>query len=187
MARLWLATLAFERPVALIPPPSPVRARLWAIDIIFDEAINEYAVLLSTVDDADHPAQLMCQLDFTNGAKSCNVWRDRGFPLVDAIISISPDKNELKICASCFLGPEEMNYGATLISIKNIMLVNNLGTSAELSIPYEQQLQVPDSAFAATRLEEGYRLAAAALSREGNQKGGITIQVGSSLAEPGTA
>ncbi len=154
MARFWLATLAFQRPVALIPPPSPVRARFWAIEIIFDEAINEYAVLLSTVDDAGQPAKLMCQLGFANGAKSCNVWRDRGFPLVDAIIRVSSDKSELAICAPCFLEPDEMHYEATLISIKNIMLVNNLGTSAELSIPYEQQLQVPESAFPATRLDE---------------------------------
>lgn len=155
MARFWLATFEFERPTApilsLAEPFAPADARKWAIEVIEDG--KEIAVLVSTVDDADNPKRLVCQIGFANGSKSCSVWRDRGFPLVDAIIKV--DRGDLTVCvtvcAACFLAPPEMNYEAKLISIKNIPL-DDAGSFAELATLYEQKLLVPDSAFPATRI-----------------------------------
>lgn len=160
MATFWLATFRFERPAApkgsiIAEPLSGADVRAWAIEIILDEANNEFAVLFSTVDDANHPTKLVCQIGFANGSKSCSVWRDRGFPLVDAIINVNQDKGDLTVRAPFFLlDAPEMKYEAELISIKNILPLKDSGSSAQLTTSYEQKLLVPDSAFPATQFDE---------------------------------
>jgi hypothetical protein len=156
MAKFWLATFEFERTAALMPsvaePLAGAGSRAWAIEIIYDEAVKEFAVLFSTVDDTNHPTKLVCEFGFANGSKSCSVWRDRGFPLVDAIIK--EGGGDLTVCAACFLKPQDMKYEVDLISIKNIMPIDYSDSLAELATSYEQKLQIPNSAFPATRITE---------------------------------
>jgi hypothetical protein len=161
MPHFWLATFDSD-------PPFPARPSLaepfaggdvttWAIEVIVDDAGEEMAVLFSTVDNAYSPAQLKCQLGFANGAKTCSVWRDRGFPLVDA--NITRKEGALIVFAPCFL-PEsaEMSYREALLSIKGIP-PNGAGSPAEaapaateLAPVYKQKLEVPDSVFPATKI-----------------------------------
>ena len=63
------------------------------------------AVLLSSVADPNKPEALSCHVGFTNGAKACNVWLDRGFPLVDADHKHGSDGG--LAVRSPFFGPEQ--------------------------------------------------------------------------------
>jgi hypothetical protein len=160
MPKFWLATFESDPPMALRPslaePLAAAGARAWAVEVIRDDVPpKEIAVLFSTVDDANHPTTLECQVGFANGSKSCNVWRDRGFPLVDAIINVS-QTGDVTVSVSCFLkNSAEMNYEALLITIRNIVVpLNDAGSSAVLDALYTQKLEVPDSAFPATEIVE---------------------------------
>jgi hypothetical protein len=164
MARFWLATFAFEQSMAseasAAEPLATADARAWAVEVIHDEVLDEnnetrdeYAMLLSTADSADNPEKLVCRIGFANSCKSCSVWHDRGFPLIDAIIK-RKDSN-LSACSPCFLVPPAMDYAAELISIANILLNNRSpGTiTSKLNASYEQKLKLPDVAYPATRIE----------------------------------
>ena len=165
MARFWLATFAFEQHMASVAsaaePLAAADAHAWAIEVIHNkvpdengELRDEYAVLFSTVDSAVDPKKFVCQIGFANGSKSCAVWHDRGFPLVDAIIE-SRKHSGLSVRSPCFLKPPAMNYTADLISIVGIMPTNRSDGSVwrEFATSYEQKLKVPDVAYPATRIE----------------------------------
>ena len=164
MARFWLATFALKQQAAsaasAAEPLAAADALAWAVEVIHDDVLDEngerrdeYAVLFSTVDSADDPKKLVCRIGFANGSKSCGVWHDRGFPLVDAIIERRD--SDLSVRSPCFLDPPEMNYTANVVSIANIMPAASSGISAsrEFTAAYEQKLQVPDVAYPATRIE----------------------------------
>jgi hypothetical protein len=127
MAEFWLATFKLD------PGPDPMRtaamplaadATAWAIEVIRKD--DEFAVLFSTVDDATHPKTFQCRIGFANGCKSCNVWRDRGFPLMDAVIT--HDADVLRVQSPCFLDSPALDYEAELIRITGAMLDYSLGS-----------------------------------------------------------
>lgn len=154
MAKFWLATFKFDpftAPVSLAAQPLAVAgARAWAIEVIYEETLDEYAVLFSTVDDPVNPAKLTCRIGFANGAKSCSVWYDRGFPLVDASIH-STDDGGLLVSSPCYLTSPEMDYDTKVIAIPGAMLADGSGSRAASFAPtYEQSQQTPDSVFPAT-------------------------------------
>jgi hypothetical protein len=124
-------------------------ARVLAVEVIKDG--GEYAVLFSTADDADDPRSLVCRIAFSNGAKPCGVWRDRGFPLVDAAIEHDSEKGVLKVRAACFRQAESMEYDEPLVTLTGIDFEQK-GPPGKLAAKYVQLQQAPDSASPATRL-----------------------------------
>jgi hypothetical protein len=151
MAKFWLATFAPQAAQAAAPISSPVAApdKLggWAIEVIHEE--SEFAVLLSKVDNIKAPKKLQCALGFANGAKASSVWRDRGFPLVDAIIDNSD--NVLQVRSACFLVSDEIDYDVELISIPGITVPDPSGERVEPpEASYEQSQEAADYAFPAT-------------------------------------
>src|SRR6478672_8654213 len=103
MANFWLATFELDQhkdPVSSSATPLAAEdARAWAIEIIQEN--DEFALLFSTVDNPLFPTKLQCRIGFANGSKSCSVWRERGFPLVDA--AIKHDRDGLHVYSPCFL------------------------------------------------------------------------------------
>ena len=94
--KFWLGTYALD-PAATATrstaePMLSTDVSAVAIEVIEYEDSNNIAVLLSTLIDANSPEQLECRIGFANGATASNDWRDRGFPLVDAIIVREGDK-----------------------------------------------------------------------------------------------
>jgi len=151
MARFWLATFKLDPPTATLSsaasPLAATDALGWAIEVIQEN--EEIAVLFSTVDDPISPGKFQCRIGFANGSKSCSVWRDRGFPLVDAIIKF--DHDGLRVQSPCFLDSSELEYEAELIVIDGAMLDTAQNTpAAALTVSYEQSQQAPDYAFPAT-------------------------------------
>jgi hypothetical protein len=154
MPQFWLAT--FELPA----PPSQGgelsligESRYLAVEVLRDG--DEWAVLFSTVDNLAVPQMLECRLGFTNVAKACNVWLDRGFPLVDAAIDVD-SQGVLKIVSPAFRGDQSvMQYEDELIKISPVQLPAAAprsrrrparSTSADAIGPvYHQLLEVPDS------------------------------------------
>jgi hypothetical protein len=153
MAKYWLATFVPDpamsaRAVAQVAPADSAAG--WAIEVIQEEQLGEFAVLLSRVDDVRAPKKLQCVVGFANGSKASSIWRDRGFPLIDAIID-NPDTKELHIRSACFLEPDEINYDAPLISIPGMTVVPPHGDHVDPPpAVYEQSQEAPDYAFPAT-------------------------------------
>ena len=69
-----------------------------AIEILRED--RRWAVLVSAVDDLQNPTYLECLIAFTNAPDPGNLWHDRGFPLVDAAITL--DKGALVVASPCF-------------------------------------------------------------------------------------
>ncbi len=153
MAKFWLATFELVAPEAsarsAAVPLAAADARAWSIEIIHEESIDEYAVLFSTADDLINPTKLACRIGFANGAKTCSIWRDRGFPLVDAIIE-KGDDGRLHVRSPCFSDSVEMDYDVELVSIAGTMFAAGSSYGASLGASYEQSQQAPDYAFPAT-------------------------------------
>jgi hypothetical protein len=150
MARFWLATFKLDSPTATQPsaasPPAATEAPAWAIEVLLEG--EEIAVLISTVDRAIPPTKFNCRVGFANGSKSCSVWHDRGFPLVDANIKF--DRDGLRVQSPCFLHSTELEYETELIVIAGAMLdMAKYPPAAPLTVSYEQSQQAPDYAFPA--------------------------------------
>src|SRR5712691_5181656 len=92
--QFWLATFDLSSPPdhSLIGPILTPGTSSLAIEVLHNANEDEWAVLFSSVDDPMEPKRLKCMIGFTNAAKACNVWLDRGFPLVDAAIAWSGGK-----------------------------------------------------------------------------------------------
>jgi hypothetical protein len=104
---------------------------------------NDWAVLISTVDNLV-PTSATCLVGFTNVAKACNLWLDRGFPLVDADIR-QGQPGELKIVSPRFVGDtSEMVYEKELFAISGIDLARQGTLSNSLQVTYNQFFQSPD-------------------------------------------
>jgi hypothetical protein len=147
MPRFWLATFtvappaADEGPAAILAPASPNLA----IEVLGDPGGPEYAVLLSTVDDPRHPRALTCLLGFTNAAKACNIWHDRGFPLVDA--RIERDKaGTIRVFSPYFGGEAPMRYDSLLLTMTGMAVESPPGAEEALETRYDQVLAAPDAA-----------------------------------------
>jgi hypothetical protein len=149
MTRFWLSTFTVPpAPAADAPPPSsPILAagvRNLAIEVLAEPGQPGYAILFSKVDDPKQPKALTCLIGFTNAAKACNVWRDRGIPLIDATI-VSDDAGTLRVF-SPFFGPEPaMQYEAPLFTLAGVRF-EPYGEEDTLETRYQQALEAPDGA-----------------------------------------
>jgi hypothetical protein len=155
MAKFWLVTFAYQT----AQDPAPISSQIvasdqsagWAIEIIQEEEQGEIAVLLSKVDNIEAPKKLQCVVGFANGAKASSIWRDRGFPLVDAIIENLPNA-PLRVRSACFLGSDpQIDYDVELISISGITQPAPSGRRVDPpDASYEQSQEAADYAFPAT-------------------------------------
>jgi hypothetical protein len=164
MARFWLATFEPKagRPRRPLPPavqPFPSLAAplvssddlALAVEVIEDK--GEYAVLFSVVDDPKTPTEFTCRIGFANGAKSCNVWTDRGFPLLDAAIERTKD-NVIAVHSPCFVGTNPaMQYKRETVLVAKLPRISRAPKSTLLSgAEYKQALRTPDIASPATHI-----------------------------------
>ena len=151
MPEFWLGTyrLAKKEPPSgsIAEPILSAGLETLAIEVIRDAA-GEYAVLFSSADNATDATELQCRLGFANGAKACNVWRDRGFPLVDAHIAFDGNKT-LTIHSPYFGAPGAMQYDSVLIRIEGVTF-SSARPGKQLDRFYRQNQQAPDSAWPAT-------------------------------------
>jgi hypothetical protein len=155
MAQFWLGTFDVKPPLHAKPSPAaPILAtgtRMLAIEVVREGA--EFAVLFSTVDDLQEPRRLTCRLAFANGCKTCNIWRDRGFPLVDARITCRG--KSLQVISPYFPGVDsdpsnEMQYEVAFLTITGIEFAPQQRSKLALSTQYDQFHEAPDSATPAT-------------------------------------
>jgi hypothetical protein len=152
MAQFWLATLAIadikaEEP---IKPILPIGTTTLAIEALRDG--DGWAVLFSSADDPKNPAVLTCHFGFANTAKACNVWLDRGFPLVDAAIDLDA-AGKLTIVSPFFGTATEMQYDAPILTIAGVTIPppasgapSSQAGPSKLQPAYRQQVQTPDAA-----------------------------------------
>ena len=141
MARFWFATFEAAQP----------NGSGLAIEVF--ENGSEYAVLFCTVDNPNKPAKVTCLVGFANGAHSCAVWCDRGFPLVDAVVKRQNDR--IQVSAACFLNSAAaIDYEAEVASIIGIAPEDASGRTERLVLSYEQSLMTPHSVFPATWLTQ---------------------------------
>ena len=181
MARFWLATFEPKagRPRRPLPPAvqpflSPAAPLIssddlpLAVEIIEDK--GEYAVLFSVVNDLEAPTEFTCRIGFANGAKSCNVWTDRGFPLVDAAIERTKD-NVIAVHSPCFVGTNSaMQYKRETVLVAKLPRISRVPQSTLLSrTEYKQALRTPDIASPATHIGS-VAIAWAPLSRSNVKK-----------------
>lgn len=122
MAQFWLATFTVnaspdDSAVASVFPP---RTPHLAIEVLRNG--EEWAVLISSVDDPLRPATLTCHLGFVNVAKACNVWLDRGFPLIDADIRMD-QPGVISIVSPFFVRDQSvMQYEQQMLSLSGVEL-----------------------------------------------------------------
>lgn len=118
-------------------------ARRLALEVLRDDQSGQYGVLLSNADLFDSRGVLSCCIGFANGAKACSVWRDRGFPLIDA--RIWEDEKGLHV-ASPFFGPraKKQSLQQTLLDIRGVDLEKKAGPKALMDWRYDQQQWAPD-------------------------------------------
>jgi hypothetical protein len=175
MARFCLATWKLNPPVdrpGLPAEPIAIQgAAAIAVEVIEDGEF--FAVLFSTVDKIDHPEDLECRIGFVNGTKACSVWRDRGFPLVDATIELKGDS--LHITTPHFaVEPGAMQYEEMFISIDGIRFQDGADPKATFHSNYNQNQEAPDAVRPATLV-----------SRRGIQWRAERSSVAHSKLEPG--
>jgi hypothetical protein len=151
MPRFCLATWKLDSPVdrpgLAAEPIAMLGTAAIALEIINDG--DFFAVLFSTVDDVEQPKNLECRIGFVNGTKACSVWRDRGFPLVDATIELKGDS--LRVTTPHFaVEPGAMQYEELFISIDGIRLDEGTDPKATLHSWYNQNQEAPDAVSPAT-------------------------------------
>ena len=87
-----------------------------------------------------------CLLGFTNGAKACNIWRDRGFPLLDASIN-RQEGGELRVCLPLFREETSMQYDTPLFTLSGVGIGDgSQAVDAMIAPSYRQFIAAPDSA-----------------------------------------
>jgi hypothetical protein len=150
MASFWFATFR-PSPTALlrsVAVPLAAEVKTWVVEVIAEG--EERAVLLSTTNSS--LGTLECRLGFANGGKSCTVWRDRGFPLMDAAITF--DNGIVSVRSACFLADPAIRYDVELIRINGVTLDAQQGKALAGSFPvsYRQSQTAPDFAYPATRV-----------------------------------
>jgi hypothetical protein len=150
MAQFWLATFDNDNASAddsIAAPMLPPGTSHFAIEVLREG--DEWAVLFSSIDDPRTPGVLTCHLGFANGAKACNVWLDRGFPLVDATIAMDA-AGVLSVVSPFFSRGSLMQYETQLLALSGIAVGSAAAaprkTPGSLAPSYRQQLQAPDAA-----------------------------------------
>lgn len=155
MARFCLTTWKLASPVdpsgLAAEPIAMLGTATIAIEVIHDDENDIFAVLFSAVEDVERPNNLECRIGFVNGTKECSLWRDRGFPLVDAKIELVGEKL-LRVTTPHFaVEPGAMQYEELYISIDGIRFDNNPDDpKASLSSLYSQNQEAPDAVSPAT-------------------------------------
>ena len=151
MAQFWLATFDVDPPEkdAAVAPPSARAGELrrLAIEILHQD--GEWGVLFSRADSLEAPRDLTCLMAFTNAAKACSVWRDRGFPLVDATIVEHDGHVAVDVASPFFRGESEMQYESQLFRLSGLTFDPAAGqpeSNQTLSSRYCQELRAPDAA-----------------------------------------
>lgn len=154
MARFWLGTWRLDAPLAATgriaePIVAADGADILALEIVRDA--DSFQVLFSAANDVSAPSVLKCRVGFCNDADACNVWRARGFPLVDAVIDVQD--GWLRIESPFFAADASMRYGEMLISVKGLDLdaAPRAGAEPLAGCVYEQLQLSPDPARPATR------------------------------------
>jgi hypothetical protein len=150
MTRFWLATFAVDIATesSAVGPILNAGSPNLAMEVLRDK--DEWAVLFSSVDNLSKPTWLTCLIGFTNMAKPCNVWLDRGFPLVDAIFT--HNKNGLSVVSPLFQSGQVMHYETELFALSGINFDAPLPARSStdkketLKPTYRQHLQTPDGA-----------------------------------------
>jgi hypothetical protein len=148
--RFWLAVFDIggrRRADAVAAQPILYsKARRLALEIVRDEASGQIGVLLSNADLLDSRGVLTCCIGFANGAKGCSVWRDRGFPLIDARIWLDGDGLHV---ASPYFGPraKKQTLHQSLLDIRGVDLAERKGSEAQLGTRYDQSQWSPDYAW----------------------------------------
>jgi hypothetical protein len=148
--RFWLAVfdLGGRRRADAIPaqPILYANARRLALEVMHDDNSGQFAVLLSNADLLDSRGVLTCCIGFADGAKACSVWRDRGFPLIDARIWI--DNDGLHV-ASPYFGPraKKQTLKQTLLDVRGVDFEAKAGGEAQIGTRYDQQQWAPDYAW----------------------------------------
>ena len=151
MARFCLATWKLAAAVPGSGKSAEPIAALGA-DTIAVEVVNEgdeFAVFARLSTRSTARKILECRIGFVNGTKACSVWRDRGFPLVDATIEW---KGDLLQVTTPFFGadPGTMQYEGLFISIKGVHFEDGVDPKETLSIYYNQYQEAPNSVSPAT-------------------------------------
>ncbi|VTU28700.1 hypothetical protein H6CHR_03044 [Variovorax sp. PBL-H6] len=122
-----------------------------AIEVLQDR--DRYVVLISAVDDPGTPTHLKCQIGFANDAKACNLWRSRGFPVVDAAIRLSGGST-IEVLSPYFANSENrMRYGDLLLSIDGVRFEQAADSTQQLSASYRQYKETPSTSKPATELQ----------------------------------
>jgi hypothetical protein len=149
MARFWLAILDMPPLSAddaaaetLFTAPGPRRL---AIEVLSNDAGTEHAVLFSAISDPRRPGTLRCLIGFATPAKAANVWRDRGFPLLDATIT-HDDKGTVSVASPHFGDDPSMQYESLLFTLTGVDFEAKQGSPKSLQTEYEQALEAPDAA-----------------------------------------
>jgi hypothetical protein len=124
MTRFWLAVFSVDPARQSMGPPTAAQPLLRAgveriaLEVLWSDDESEYAVVVSDADRLEKAQQLTACIGFANGAKSSSVWRDRGFPLIDA--QISRRGNALTVATPCFGKDKELAYDERLLTIVGI-------------------------------------------------------------------
>jgi hypothetical protein len=146
MADFWLATYdlgpAEEMPLAPGPPKDATGV---AVEVMHDG--GQYGILFSWIKGTPGSlTTLACQIGFSNEAKVCGVWVDRGFPLLDA--EIEDSSGTLIVTCACYgVDTHELDYGATPVKVSGWTDKSHLMTSKGLEVSYKQDMRTPDPVF----------------------------------------
>jgi len=146
MVDFWLGTFRLGE-----LPADPVFSSLFprgtdtvAIELLRDG--DHYGVLFSSVDDAVLPSYLTCKIGFSNASKACNIWHDRGFPLVDAEIAVDTAKRVVQVTTSFFREPTSIQYDELLLELSGIDFTQQTGAPSNApAAAYHQEQRSPDS------------------------------------------
>lgn len=151
MMRFWLATFPVvpQGPGTASAPLLAAGVTKLAIELLRDG--DRWTVLISGANSLDDPEELRCIIAFTNAPDFGNLWHDRGFPLVDAAITL--DKGALVVTSPCFFEADRMRYDAELFRLSGIdfnTAAASSGKASKFKPAYRQQIQTPDAAQPAT-------------------------------------
>lgn len=161
---LDLSTLA-QASGSMAEPLLSSDIRYVGIEVLRIPGTNDVGVLFSRAQDANTPVDLDCRIGFTNVAAACTLWRDRGFPLVDAVITLD-GAGMLEVRAayySKYVGPQAdapplvrlgpISFPPNAADAANTATtVGTPGTANTLAfnVTYRQAEQAPDPARPAT-------------------------------------
>jgi hypothetical protein len=150
--QFWLGLCKVAGSETSDPPPGhPLLsngARLFAVEVVREG--EELAVLFSTVEDMKS-GDLRCMIGFASSTKTCSLWADRGFPLVDA--AIAHKGKTLTVTSPFFAVPGSMQYDSPLLTLEGIEFAPTTGPGADVGGCYRQWLQAPDDGLPATLVE----------------------------------